>query len=237
MPNKAFEGYFECLQPPNLRAGRLLDVGAGPGLQTEMLLSRIPRGWTVTALEPSMELRTSALTRLKKFGSRVSLLGDRFERFVAGKAFDAVWLSEVVHLLGDVNQWVCQLSKIMNLNGRVLVRTSTHTQLRKREWYQFFPSALKIDLDRHPTKSSVLNGLAGAGFSEISEATIDESRWISTHVLLAMMKAKAFSTLHYLDQQELDKGLRSMTEALRQIGPRTRWHYEMTSYTATFIGG
>lgn len=236
MPDEVFERYFACLQRPNITTGQVLDVGAGPGMQTEMLLSRLPPGWRVVALEPSVELGTSALARLSKFGRRVSLLECRFEELFVNGVFDVVWMSEVAHLLGDVSGWAGHVATIMPPGGRVLIRTSTHTQLRNRHWYHFFPSALQIDLARHPTKDAVLKGLADAGFAQISAVTIDESRWIPVQLILAMMREKAFSTLHYLSKADLDKGLQLLSSSL-EGQTETKWHYEMTAYTATLLRG
>jgi len=236
MPDEIFDRYFTCLQLPNLTCGQALDVGAGPGIQTELLLSRLPKGWKTLAIEPSLELATSALARLDKFGNSTSLYNCRFEELPAHAEFDVVWMSEVVHLLGNVSGWTGHLATIMRTGGRVLIRTSTHTQLRDRHWYRFFPTALKLDLARHPTKGSVLRGLTSAGFTNISAITIDESRWIPAQYLLDMMRERAFSTLHFLSQVELDKGLQRLRSSL-DSQPETMWHYVMTAYTATFQGG
>jgi len=236
MPDEVFEMYFACLRRPDLTTGQVLDVGAGPGIQTEMLLSRLPPGWRAVALEPSVEMGASALARLSKFGCRVSLLGCRFEELSIRGAFDVVWMSEVVHLLGEVPGWTGRSAAVIRPGGRVLIRTSTHAQLRDRYWYRFLPSALQIDLARHPTKGSVLRGLAEAGFAQISAVTIYESRWISAQLLLAMMRERAFSTLYHLSKADLEKGLQLLRSDL-DGRPGTKWHYEMTAYTATFLGG
>lgn len=236
MPDEIFERYFVCLQSPDLPIGQVLDVGAGPGMQTEMLLLRLPPGWRAVALEPSVELGASAVARLSKFACRVSVLGCRFEELPAHTTYDIVWMSEVVHLLGTVSGWVRRLAACMRPGGRVLIRTSTHTQLADRRWYRFFPSALQIDLARHPTKDSVLSGLSEAGFVQVSAVTIDESRWISSQLLLNMMRERAFSTLHYLSKADLDRGLQLLGSDLDGRS-ETNWHYEMTAYTATYPGG
>ena len=81
-----------------------------------------------------------------------------------------------------------------------------------------------------------MKGLADAGFKHISATTIDESRQISVQLLLAMMTAKAFSTLHLFDESEFNEGLEQMHSSL-DGKLETKWHYEMTAYTATFPGG
>ena len=236
MPDEVFERYFACLERPNLASGQVLDVGAGPGMQTEMLLLRLPPGWKVVALDPSVELSASAMVRLNKFGHRVSFLQCSFEEASIHGSYDAVWMSEVAHLLGEVSGWIGRLAACMRPGGRVLIRTSTHAQLRNRHWYRFFPSALQVDLARHPTKDALLNGLAEAGFERISAVAIDESRSVSTQLLLTMMRMRAFSTLHQLSRADLDNGLQLLHSSLNGQ-PVTDWHYEMTAYTATYLGG
>jgi SAM-dependent methyltransferase len=232
MSDSTFEQYFACLRLPSLSTGHMIDVGAGPGLQTEMLLARVPAGWSAVALEPSAGLRALARTRLRNFGRRASFLGCRFEQISNCGVYDVVWMSEVVHLLGDVSGWTDRLAEVMKPGGRVLVRTSTHTQLRNRKWYRYFPGLLEIDLARHPTKTSVVRGLANAGFARVAAATVDESRWISCKSLLTMIDERAFSTLHYLSSADLHRGRERLRADLRSQS-RTKWHYEMTAYTAT----
>jgi len=231
-----FEEYFACLQPPKTLDGQALDVGAGIGVQAEMLLDRLPVNWRLVALEPSVELAGVARIRLAKFDTRASVSERRLGELGDHQMFDVIWMSEVTHLLGNPSEWACQLAAVMHKGGRVLIRTSTHTQLVERDWYRFFPSALQCDLARHPDTESLTAALVHAGFDDIAIKPIDESRLISTDFLLSMMHNKAFSTLYYLNNEEFMKGIQMLQSDLAGRIDK-KWHYEMSAYTATFIGG
>jgi len=233
-----FDRYLACLERPDIPDGQALDVGCGPGLQAEMLLERLPAPWTLTALESSLDMAAAARQWLSRFGARFSVRESRLEDLPdeLNPSFDVAWLSEVAHLLGNAAQWTARLGSLMKPGGRILIRTSTHAQLKEREWYQFFPSALPVDLARHPDREALNKALSLAGFNHIVTTTIDESRPIEKDFFYSMMQNKAFSTLHDIEPNAFEEGLRLLRTHL--IGKsEVKWCYEMTAYTATFVGG
>jgi SAM-dependent methyltransferase len=232
LPQAAFERYYECLNMSATSTGRLLDIGAGPGIQAEMLLRTLPVQWGVDALEPSRQLADAARVRLAQFGARASVKESTFDAFPASRKYHAVWASEVTHLLGDPSSWVEKAARCTRPGGRVVIRTSTHEQLRDRHWYRHFPSALAVDLARHPARSDVVRALERAGFSEVHAVSVDESRPMAVTYLLESFESKAFSTLHLIDERDLADGILSLRNELK--GARvTKWHYEMTAYVGT----
>jgi SAM-dependent methyltransferase len=231
MPASVFDQYFDLMCVPNQPCGTVLDVGTGPGLQTALLLSRLPEDWRVVGMEPSAELRKAAQARLTPYGPRATIIQcDSLD--CLRDEFSGVWLSEVVHLLGSPGRWVAELTRLTRPGGRVLVRTSTHDQLFARRWYRYFPRALKIDLDRHPTRHEVVNAFYKHGFVDIQVDSVDESRVLPATFVREMFRNRAFSTLYYLTAAELTAGISDWTQAVLDRA-NYLWHYEMTAYTAT----
>jgi hypothetical protein len=144
--------------------------------------------------------------------------------------FGLVWISEVVHLLGDVSLWLPHIVSMTADNGTIIIRTSTHKQLQEREWYKFFPDALAIDLARHPSEESLIQAFGEAGFT-VSRHNVDESRHISTTTYKTFFEEKSFSTLTELSEDSFADGLFHLTKFLDNSNTDShRWHYEMSAY-------
>jgi 2-polyprenyl-3-methyl-5-hydroxy-6-metoxy-1,4-benzoquinol methylase len=235
MPPAVFDRYYTLLGADASGGGTLLDVGAGPGLLAEALLQALPESWNVVAVEPSAELAGAARSRLARFGSRATVTQRRFADLSNAERFGAAWLSEVAHLLGDPRIWAGRLASHVLPGGRVLVRTSTHRQLVGRQWYEYFPTARAVDLARHPTRSAVVDALAGAGFADVEATTVNESRIVEPAVMIEMFRRRAFSTLHHVDDAELRAGIEAAAVRTRGLDTIT-YDYEMTAYTARRAG-
>lgn len=232
LPPAIFDRYFDLLALPTEGYGRLLDVGAGPGLQTAQLLDAVPMGWQVVAIEPSPLLHRGAMDRLNQYKQRLSIHNTSFDEENNEESYDAVWMSEVVHLLGAPSTWVQRLGSITRPGSRILIRTSTHAQLRARAWYRHFPEALRIDLDRHPPREAIVATLAAAGFEDIQARTIDESRTERAEVVFERLSSRSLSTLHLLSDNEFEQGVANLRSELHDCADVV-WDYEMTGYTAT----
>jgi hypothetical protein len=144
--------------------------------------------------------------------------------------YDAAWLSEVVHLLGTPQDWAAKLASSLNPGARGVVRTSTHEQLRTRHWYTYFPRALEVDLERHPSEQAVSQALADSGFVSYQATTVDESRMLPATVVRDLFAKRAFSTLHLISARELEAGL-ALWDAEFAGSDLVLWDYEMTAYS------
>lgn len=231
IPADCFESYFKALCVKNDN-GLLLDVGAGPGLAAEMLLERLPVDWRLAALEPSVPLAAACNARLQRFPGRFLVQNTNLNSLAVKSEVNAAWLSEVVHLLGSPDEWVLKLASFMARGATLVVRTSTHRQLKSRQWYRNFPGALDIDLERHPDEPSMRKALQAAGFSDIQTLQVDESRVVVSSDLFEMVAQKAFSTLRLISDVAHEDGVARLKHKINGL-PTSFWHYEMTAYTAT----
>jgi ubiquinone/menaquinone biosynthesis C-methylase UbiE len=109
---------------PDAGPGVVLDVGAGTGLFLGLWLGLGARA--VVAVEPSAAMRAKAAEAVKAAGralAGVSVVGGMGPHLPArtGSA-DVVWLSAVVHHLGDLDAAATELRRVLRPSGHLLIR-------------------------------------------------------------------------------------------------------------------
>jgi len=144
--------------------------------------------------------------------------------------FDLILLSEVTHLIEGWDRVARRLAAALTPGGLILIRTSSHQQLRERDWYQLFPRALEVDLARHIGIKELTDVLRLLSLS-IEVRTVCESREVGTDWYLELLANRAFSTLHYLTDEELAEGVAQARAALEDKR-LVYFDYEMTCVTA-----
>lgn len=208
-----------------------LDVGAGTG-QFSTIVSRDFELSRIGLIEPS----GSAATQLLKNFPNQDLFECGFREFCTHdrQKWDRILFSEVTHLL---NMSALELSRaILDLhatNGRVLIRTSSHTQLKERFWYTFFPAALELDVARHIDLDELSQELQGVGYVT-HQVVVDESRWIKSDAFQDLISNRSFSTLREIPEGSFIGGLKAV-EAYLANREQVWYDYRMTALYATRI--
>jgi ubiquinone/menaquinone biosynthesis C-methylase UbiE len=99
--------------------GTVLDLGAGTGIFT-----RAWRDWgarRVIACEPSASMRKVALQH--GLASNISMLAGRAEQIpLAAGTVDLMWVSTVVHHIGDLAAWAVDTRWVLKTGGWLLIR-------------------------------------------------------------------------------------------------------------------
>lgn len=224
--------YVEYMHIKSGSQGTLLDLGAGPGIQTESLVQHMPSGWKFVLVEPSKELLAAAQGRLGQ-SSKMKYINCQLGGLDISVCADVIWISEVAHLLGQPKDWLLEIAQHTNPGATILIRTSTHAQLANREWYRFFPRALSIDVSRHPSEREVSEAMTLSGAKSAEVITIDESRTVSANHVISMFERKAFSTLHMLTEHDFKAGMEQLRASLKGKDT-THWDYQMTAYVARY---
>jgi len=195
----------EYLKGENLR---VLDLGSGTGIFAEALAA-----WfdvSVVGVEPSRAMRQKAL---EKVGGRVSYLGGEAEHIpLADGTFDCAWLSTVLHHVRDRVQCARELRRVLQADGRILIRSGFGDRLGGVRWLRYFPSAQNIAAGRWPTVESTAEVFATAGFKVEALHSIPEVVAPDLSAYYQRIAVRASSTLTLIDDDEFEQGI----ERLRQ---------------------
>lgn len=223
VPHPIIQYYLWLLFPSPLAS--FLDVGSGTGQFALVARSHFTNDCTI--LEPAQ----AALSQLQQTVPDAKFLNCEFEKLPdsSSKHFDAILLSEVIHLISLTPfEFVAHLQLNLSRGGRALIRTSSSSQLKTRTWYDMFPAARALDLQRHVDLDELEVAVQAASDLTIRRVTVDESRWINRDTFLQWFERRAFSTLRLIDSDDYARGMTSLRSALSS---QTKvWHdYVMTA--------
>lgn len=117
---------------------RILELGAGTGTLTRLLLERFPKA-EITAVDGSAEMLEKAADKLRAFGGRVRLKQAYFERILdegAGGSFDLIVSSFALHHMrhADMPSFFSSLRGSLTPGGRLVVADyvlTPHSELQR----------------------------------------------------------------------------------------------------------
>jgi ubiquinone/menaquinone biosynthesis C-methylase UbiE len=220
------------LMPTPSGAGvRLLDVGCGTGRFSIPFARRFP-GATIVGIDSSRAMLRACAAKISEGRLRnVALEECDFLRWSVASEFDILFMSEVVHLFGEIRCPAQAAYQALAPGGDLLIRATCRDQLLRQEWHRYFPSSLALDSSRHRSQCELLAALTEAGFTGIVAEEVDESRWLSAPDYIRMHEEKAFSLHHLLPPAELARGLAVMKGELAGE-TRVAQVLEMTSMVA-----
>jgi ubiquinone/menaquinone biosynthesis C-methylase UbiE len=158
----------------------------------------------VWGVEPSPEMLAVARARLPR---TVGVRSGRAENLPFRAAwFDGVVYSLVVHLV-DRPRAFAEAERVLAPGGRVVVATFAHQHFETYWAARYFPSIAEIDRGRFPTESQLVEGLAEAGFSDVTREQLSSHRSITRKHALDRIHGRNISTFALLDANELREGI------------------------------
>jgi hypothetical protein len=148
-----------------------------------------------------------------------------------GHTFDAILLSEVLHLCDSVPAAVDALRSAIAAEGVVGVRVGTREQVAARDWYFWYPKARAIDISRSPTRDELVAAFENGGF-DVALSFMDESRWLPITTFQDMMLHRAFSSFRLIGETEHAEQSELMLKDTSSMGD-VWFSYEMSWLIAT----
>lgn len=187
----------------------VLDVGCGTGSHTTMF--SLMTGSRLVGVDLSYGM----LTKASKKDETIELVQAVAEQIpFAGQLFNAVLLIEVVHLLEDLRPVINETYRVLTPSGTICIVTQSHQQIEERTTSYFFPETVMIEKARYPTIDEIKMALKTIGFGMIHSDIISLDALIDWEFYQAVSR-RAFSMLHLIDDDCLEKGLLALSESLK----------------------
>ena len=210
LPLEWLDAWRQELSDYLLSPGTVLDLGAGTGLWTEAFAA-----WfdvAIVAVEPSAAMRRSAAG--KNLTPRALFVGGTAEKIPLREgSCDCVWMSTVVHHVGDLQACAAEARRVLEPNGVVLIRNSFGDRLEGIHWLEFFPAAREIARRRWPTVKATVRAFRTAGFEIEMLRSVPETVAPDLRAYHERISVRANSTLSLISDEEFEAGLAHLGEA------------------------
>jgi SAM-dependent methyltransferase len=220
----ALDAWREAAGPylpgPGGVAGVVVDLGGGTGRFSGELARWT--GGTVVTVEAAAAM---ALRARRKAMPGVVVAVGRAEAIPLGAgSAGAVWMSQVVHHLDDLDAAARELRRVLRPGGRLLIRGefgpddgdgdgavdgSTRSGFAVYRW---FPAAAEL-AGTFPSRRTVVGALGGAGFVPELATVVEQQTAGSLRELHARLATRADSTLAAIDAAAFDAGLAELEAA------------------------
>ena len=222
----------------DVRGKNVVDIGCGGGIYT-LALAQMGAAH-VTGIDFSQAEITSAQERFQSISNITFMVGNAFSTGLQSAQYDIVLERALIHHLQqeDLVRCFAEARRILIPGGMLIVkdRTPEDCMLPGSETYvryrivTNFPKLLEKDIARRHTSEVVTNALQQAGFSQIEEQKLWETRKIYKDVdALAqdIIQRTGRSILHDLTDAELQELVAAMRERLKnhkgEIVEQDRW--------------
>lgn len=193
----------------------MLDVGCGTGGYSIPLAKQFAS--KLTGIDVSREMLERARA---KYPNGNWILGDIESIDFEENSFDVVLMSYVLHHIRDYKRTLKMVYKILKrASGLLFIATDDHDQFHSSFYHRYMPRIMEIDLNRFPKVNELCNYLRSINFKVRVKKVRREQRMScgeDIEKLVKQGKARYFSTLTLLTDEELDEGLERMKRTLNR---------------------
>lgn len=211
-----------------------VDIGCGGGIYSKALVDLgIP---FVTGVDFSEIMIDGAKVNCSNYEQLEFQVGNALQTGLPSGTFDLVLERALIHHLQDLSDCFKEAFRILNDNGTFIIQDrtpadclleGTDTHIRGHI-FSAFPHLADIEIKRRHESETVIRELKAAGFSEIEELKLWETRQVhsSKNELLNAIRSRAGrSILHELDDQEIEQLVSSMNDKIDEtiIVEKDRW--------------
>ncbi len=193
------------------QGSRVLEVGCGAGNYIAAIRSRT--GCQTWGVDPSEEMLAEARTR----ATGALFAWGRAERLgFEDASLDLVFSVDVVHHIDDREAYHAEAHRVLRPGGLLCTVTDNEWIIRNRMPLSgYFPDTVERELARYPREGDLMREMTWAGFEEVRGGTV-EHHYDLTDV--APYRDRAFSALHQISDEALERGVRRMELDL-ELGP------------------
>jgi ubiquinone/menaquinone biosynthesis C-methylase UbiE len=198
-----------ALEPYLADAGRIFDVGSGTGRFAVLIAEWF--GAVVIGVEPARGMRDVAVAFARH--PKVSYLGGRAEQLPLRSESSAVaLLSNVYHHLVDRDTSVRELQRVLQTNGRALIRGAFADRLGEITLFDHFPEA-KAVCEQFPTLEETVEAFTGSGFEFETVNRVVQRTCESLKELAARTRLRADTTLALMTDESFARRQAALEEA------------------------
>lgn len=226
---------------------KVADIGCGGGIYTKALRELGAR--VVYGVDQSDVSLADAEQTCENLSGVFFKKGKAYETGLIDQSFDMVLERALVHHLSDLKQCFSEVSRLLKPDGVVMIqdRTPDDCLLPGSEehlrgyLFECFPWLKEVEVKRRYASSQVMRALHSAGFSNIREVNLWETRrtYAGKEELCEDLKGRTGrSILHELDDEELQHFVEYVDQQLED-GPvveKDRWTIWMAEKRDAWIG-
>ena len=188
---------------------RIADVGCGTG-RFSSGLAEIYQS-QVIGLDRSINMLSEASVRHRQVWF---CLSDAEVLPLRQGSMGMVFLSNVIHHLGDLRRAAEGFARVLQPDGYVVVRNYLRDQLRHLPYLEFFPEALTFSMDSLDSKREVEHAFGGADFHLASYRSIEQPVADSPNLYLAKIHSRVYSDLAAISDEAFEAGVARMAAAV-----------------------
>ncbi|MFN2469594.1 MAG: class I SAM-dependent methyltransferase [Gaiellaceae bacterium] len=193
---------YERLDESGAFAGtRLLDVGCGTGAHLRVFQDHF--GCRISGVDTSSAMLAEARAKLPDVDLRLA----RAEELpFAEGAFDRAVMMLVVHHLDRPRAFV-EAHRVLTRGGRLLIQTPEPAMFPRAWLAPLFPSYVRVEQARFPTREALEGELRAAGFTAASTTSYAVDRSFARAEAIERIRGRYASTFDHFSDEEYREGL------------------------------
>jgi ubiquinone/menaquinone biosynthesis C-methylase UbiE len=203
-----FARYIDARTRPTI-----LDLGSGTGMYSQLLARQFDA--RVVGVEPSRRMREIAEREHAHDHVRY-IEGTAGQIPVGDASCDVALLSNVIHHVEDRHACAAELDRVVRPGGLVLLRGTLLDSVPGVPFFDFFPTALAIDMQRMPSVDELAAVFASHGLEKVHGEVVRQQSAVDLQAYYDRIRHRAVSTLELIDDEDFEQGLERMREAARR---------------------
>ena len=180
----------------------ILDMGCGTGIYTVGLLEQTSA--TITGLDPSVGMLSQAKEKTH-FVHWFNAVGERLP--IRSGVLDCIFSSQVWHHITEKQKTADECERVLKIGGKVVIRTISHEQLRRKVVFKFFPEIMENQLRVYPSNEEFSSYFKKAGFNSVSFQSYELERYQEASLFIEVAQEKLWSMFRPISQEGLEMGL------------------------------
>lgn len=203
------------------RKNLLLEIGCGTGRYAEGLKKR---GHDIIGIDISFDQLKCVDKSVRVYCASSSNLPFYEETF--GGCLAIFMLQQLMEK--EREKTLREVYRVLNNEGIFIIKTSSHDDIKKQPFLEFFPSILAIDIKRYPDIPLLTNQLKTNGFKILKIKSNIFVHTLKTADLLFSVKNKNISPLYLISKSEFEIGCMELEKSfIKKEHAKIALHYTL----------